>query len=1728
MAKSFRRALKHLKSDHKTTKLDEKKQTLNEIPTMHTGGVYSKNPAGFRYDPPSPAKRFIPDVDGNWPAGVPGTPGASEYIRPQGYWVNDSDWEIKFAPNMSNDSIVESPTNTDGFIDAQSGTVKTALPPNSRSFILGPLVDGYSYNHGYDDFTNIGYIQKDTRQFVLLATISGHWDATSHRTGYTARVWDGTSGQFTAYNSNFTLAMAQWFKDKLTANDFTKNFPYFYSGGVFQGALSPQPPGSPGGMNGGNAPGTGGGGNDPSDGDGKDIVGSGGSPDTGSETPQGDPEGGDAASQGYPWGQDPNDPPPARPKRGDFPPGRNGQGAYNRARREYDKKRKAWESRQQGNKPDPKPTPTPKPDPEKAYDRNRRNNRPKPPKPDPKPTPKPDPKPTPKPDPEKDYDRNRRNNRPKPPKPTPKPDPKPTPTPKPTPKPDPEKAYDRNRRNNRPKPPKSQDAKKENLLDGMKGAISDFADDVKDKGKEFFDGLKKQGIDVTDPLGLGNLVDTLTDKVPAIEYSKDIADSIKNNKPKVTSQEDIPKEDIDKFINDLDLSKVKINTNEEPYADDNIITDKNGNVRERAKWPTDENGDDVFGDDLQKPEYNEQMKKWSEDNKNHPNNTGQPNKTELKGIGLDNPLAAAGQSQNQVVFPEDGSEPYFKFEDHAYHNVESTDPGEVPDIGKKGLSWLIHQMANLKHNRSNDSANTGGMSGYPKNIRGDSIKTFKIPLKDMPTEFQNWANTNNPNKNESFIRRYTTSSAVVLKEDKKKILREITQPLKEIKELPKTQKLEKYRPNFKGKYKAQNTPNVTASKKSDEMVKAKNAAGQTWRTKDKYWGGYESQERMNVVYDNVGHGNQYWDKIVNENSHKKNIKNRQVQEQLNIIAHEEAMRKLDPNFVSPFEFFNDDGTPNTRGLSKENLLRQYAGLDIIEQETLDAPKDPLYKKVAKRLDKEIDYPNKPAAKGYPNDPPPKMINGYHPKYGQRYKYNKLDPVSAVMMKQAPTGNPEIDANVEKASKKPKIKNLKVAPTDEKFDWRDSLEKKNLNEITMQTTGIYRGQYDEPLAQYADFTGKSFGGKSLAISSHNGSANGASINASGVAVAPDGVTIAYTYKGYGSYTPTIPGYQRGPGYRTHGSVIWYWNGTGYSSLEYGTSVQQTSGFGPGYGAWTSGAYSDFLSATILSTDLQNLIAGHDDFAGKPVTVVLTKDDLGNSSFLPINLVKGLLGMALGAAKEAYDWLKDKAKKNKKSYGKKGKPNKPGSGFPDPKPDPDPTKSEPDPTDYPDPDVTGDDGTTFGPNKGQPKKEPKYETNKKKNKPDMKGGISPQDIKNAADYLKNTAKFYGAVPTAAKNMLYHTNVQNPDHPEHRKHDPSSDNYEGPKEVVFNPIEQAQTDKNINDIINGLNGGKGPKDPNKLSVDEINELSTGMNAKYNENPTWYNTFHSLPTHNGADGKPISKVTKNEFGGWSVESNYFFTDDEDASDPFSNAFAKTPLWTPRKATMKAAKQNKNNPDANKFYKKSTGEVIGGQFNTQQVYKGNRPRTFSGGVVKESYITEGVKIGHFDPEILNVDINDIRKGIMPEFPKDPPPKMIDGYSEKSNLAPKVVKGEATIKITSKDLLKFHKLKKSEIDEFMNDIKEINDYLQDNPKDLLYVQERYPKDDPRLAELNWKMDQKLGASKEYMDKHFPENQKLYKKLIDNVNKNIELTGHKKAPKFEKKNFRMFRENAKRR
>ena len=269
-----------------------------------------------------------------------------------------------------------------------------------------------------------------------------------------------------------------------------------------------------------------------------------------------------------------------------------------------------------------------------------------------------------------------------------------------------------------------------------------------------------------------------------------------------------------------------------------------------------------------------------------------------------------------------------------------------------------------------------------------------------------------------------------------RILREIRQPLKEIKELPKTTKLKGYRPNFKGKYSPQNTPDVTASKKSDEAVHGYNTSRMAWTAKDKFWKGYETTERMNVIYDRVGFGQQYFDEISGENLRTKVKKKREVQEHLNQLAHQKAMREV----YGVKEFENK----------------------IDEAETYDNKvKDPLFAKVANRLKKEIDYANKPSPHGYPKEAPAKIDpkTGMHPKYGKRYKYDKLDPVSAVMMKRAPTGDPEIDANVRKAAQERK-EHLEI---DDKIsewmfgklkrDWRKEIRAVSYTHLTLPTSDL---------------------------------------------------------------------------------------------------------------------------------------------------------------------------------------------------------------------------------------------------------------------------------------------------------------------------------------------------------------------------------------------------------------------------------------------------------------------------------------------------------------------------------------------------------------------------------------------------------------------------------------------------------------------------------------------------
>ena len=91
------------------------------------------------------------------------------------------------------------------------------------------------------------------------------------------------------------------------------------------------------------------------------------------------------------------------------------------------------------------------------------------------------------------------------------------------------------------------------------------------------------------------------------------------------------------------------------------------------------------------------------------------------------------------------------------------------------------------------------------------------------------------------------------------------------------------------------------------------------------------------------------------------------------------------------------------------------------------------------------------------------------------------------------------------------------------------------------------------------------------------------------------------------------------------------------------------------------------------------------------------------------------------------------------------------------------------------------------------------------------------------------------------------------------------------------------------------------------------------------------------------------------------------------------------------------------------------------------------------------------------------------------------------------------------DMLRQYKVSPQEMKDYVTTIGEINQWIRDNPKDYEIWKVRYPANDPRTAELNWRMDQQLKASAEYVESRFPENKKLFTKLKDKIQANIDVT-----------------------
>ena len=246
---------------------------------------------------------------------------------------------------------------------------------------------------------------------------------------------------------------------------------------------------------------------------------------------------------------------------------------------------------------------------------------------------------------------------------------------------------------------------------------------------------------------------------------------------------------------------------------------------------------------------------------------------------------------------------------------------------------------------------------------------------------------------------------------RKRILREI----KKETILPdeKKEKLKGYRPKTYGKLHAQYD---TLMQKAENPASFKQMDETAWTKNDKYYNERLSQERKNEVLDHLGTGDHYWD-LICETGKKSREKGLQEKYGDYTLVRKEQLAG------DTLLFLVDENGKKESILQSEYSDRIARQIEepLWEQETLNAPNDPLIKRIKNKLATQIDYPDKPSPMGYPDGATPQQVAGWHPEYGKRAAYyNALDPQSADAMPL--TGDPETDVKVD-AQKTPLLKRV---------------------------------------------------------------------------------------------------------------------------------------------------------------------------------------------------------------------------------------------------------------------------------------------------------------------------------------------------------------------------------------------------------------------------------------------------------------------------------------------------------------------------------------------------------------------------------------------------------------------------------------------------------------------------------------------------------------------------------
>ena len=312
-----------------------------------------------------------------------------------------------------------------------------------------------------------------------------------------------------------------------------------------------------------------------------------------------------------------------------------------------------------------------------------------------------------------------------------------------------------------------------------------------------------------------------------------------------------------------------------------------------------------------------------------------------------------------------------------------------------------------------------GPKKQPKPTRRTTIKSMPANMLGKPpapkTSPWTGGSVNIPKSPRLNIRFSHELEGQMLAENRSRILRDIKKPY----QLPeaKSEKI-KHRPNA-NRWSTRSVGDGLM-KKAEVPTSFKRLEDNVWKKQDRHWNERHSQERKNMILDAVGTSDHAWEYITDRSASGNDakmyenfgqgIKNKIIEK-----------KKIGNDYI--IKMYNEEGKVETvtQSILNERLQRQH---ELKEQETIYAPKDPLVARIKNKLYSQIDYPNKPAKLGYPDEPPKQMIGGYHPEYGDRHAYyNRLDRHSADTMQNAPTQDLKIDMKVQKQTTRQKALNI---------------------------------------------------------------------------------------------------------------------------------------------------------------------------------------------------------------------------------------------------------------------------------------------------------------------------------------------------------------------------------------------------------------------------------------------------------------------------------------------------------------------------------------------------------------------------------------------------------------------------------------------------------------------------------------------------------------------------------